>query len=711
MRILSMTATFGKLNHETLTLNPGLNIIDRPNEWGKSTWCAFLIAMLYGIDTSERNTKTSLAAKTRFEPWSGAPMSGKMDILWNNRKITIERGSKGRTPFGIFRAYETDTGLDVPELTSDHCGETLLGVERSVFTRAGFLKLTDLPVEQDEALRRRLNALVTTGDESGTADALEKTLKDLKNRCRVNKKGLLPQAETQRDALQKKLADIAALQEQSRQILSRQQQLGEELKDLENHKQALLFAANATYNEKLAAARITHDNAENNLRAAREAVKAMPSAETIEKALQQAAILRETRDELHTKAQFLPPLPPQPESPEPFRGADPEQAVKDAKLDQNVLQQLETDLKKPLSLIPAIVLAVAAIAVAFLGNTPALICSAAFAVLSVILFVLTGRKNTKLKDQIRDLRSKYRTLPPEDWCKEAERFANAQTGYAAQLSQRENELKILNEQMEENRRAIDALTGGRSLSQFQQDSIHIQELHRKAADAAHALSQAEDVLQALSSSQKEIAPPKYEDRLTLSEQDTVKQIAALSTEQQRLVHLMGNCQGQMESLGEETVLRQQLQKTEADIAKLQDAYDALEIAMVTLKNATQELQRRFAPRISQRATELLSRLTGGRYDRLNLDSDFNVYTGAEEEDATHTALWRSDGTADQLYLALRLAVAQELTPEAPLVLDDALVRFDDTRLASALQILKEESENKQVLLFTCQGRESAALAN
>jgi uncharacterized protein YhaN len=52
-----MTATFGKLSHETLTLKPGLNIIEAPNEWGKSTWCAFILAMLYGIDTSSRSKK------------------------------------------------------------------------------------------------------------------------------------------------------------------------------------------------------------------------------------------------------------------------------------------------------------------------------------------------------------------------------------------------------------------------------------------------------------------------------------------------------------------------------------------------------------------------------------------------------------------------------------------------------------------------------
>jgi uncharacterized protein YhaN len=60
---------------------------------------------------------------------------------------------------------------------------------------------------------------------------------------------------------------------------------------------------------------------------------------------------------------------------------------------------------------------------------------------------------------------------------------------------------------------------------------------------------------------------------------------------------------------------------------------------------------------------------------------------------------------DQLYLALRLAVAEELTPDAPLVLDDALVRFDDKRLSSALEILKEISRQKQVILFTCHSRE------
>ena len=48
MKIRSMTATFGKLNRAHLELEEGFNLIEAPNEGGKSTWCAFWKAMLYG---------------------------------------------------------------------------------------------------------------------------------------------------------------------------------------------------------------------------------------------------------------------------------------------------------------------------------------------------------------------------------------------------------------------------------------------------------------------------------------------------------------------------------------------------------------------------------------------------------------------------------------------------------------------------------------
>ena len=55
MKLKSMSASFGGLNKARLELGEGLNLISAPYEAGKSTWCAFLKAMLYGIDTRDRD--------------------------------------------------------------------------------------------------------------------------------------------------------------------------------------------------------------------------------------------------------------------------------------------------------------------------------------------------------------------------------------------------------------------------------------------------------------------------------------------------------------------------------------------------------------------------------------------------------------------------------------------------------------------------------
>ena len=173
MILLQLRANFGKL-HGTLTLHEGLNELCLPNEAGKSTWSAFLLAMLYGIDTRERATRENqnLPAKERYRPWDGSSMEGAIDLIWNGRAITIERRSQGRTPMGVFRAYETESGTPVPELTAENCGRMLCGAERSVFERTAFVRQLGMAVSSDAQLEQRLSALVTTGEEGLSFRAL-----------------------------------------------------------------------------------------------------------------------------------------------------------------------------------------------------------------------------------------------------------------------------------------------------------------------------------------------------------------------------------------------------------------------------------------------------------------------------------------------------------------------------------------------------------
>ncbi len=708
MRIYSMTATFGKLEHQTLTLKPGLNIIEAPNEWGKSTWCAFLVAMLYGIETKERTTQTALAVKERYAPWSGSPMEGRIDLSWNGRDITIERRTKGRSIFGEFRAYETESGLAVPELTGTNCGQMLLGVEKSVFTRAGFLRLSDLPVTQDEHLRNRLNALVTTGDESGTSDALAQQLRDLKNRCYLNRSnGLLPQAQAQKSELEEKLQELQQLQTRSEQIKQRQVQLEQNHKLLINHQSALEYAAGQTYLQKLAAAQAAQEAAAAKVQELETTCAHLPELSQLDEQLLLLQQLREQWDTLHMQAQLLPAEPVKSETPPAYVGLSPEDAAAQASTDVQVYRQANQEADKRLPTVLAYALALAGIGALLIPHW----IGKAVGVAVILIGLLWGHSSRAARMRARNtadaLVNKYAPLPPEQWVSAAERFAKDQSDYASQRSKYHADRAALDSRMADLKEKIQSLTGGDSLAACESEWKAARSSVAALAEARREYQRAETLTQALTASHKEVLPPQFPDTMTHSAQDTEKLLSDCILEQQQLQLQLGHCQGRMEALGQESLLRQQLSAVEDRIRQLETTYEALELAQNTLAAASAELQRRFAPRIAKRAQAIFSELTDQRYERLTLGEDLTVHAAAVEEATLHSTLWRSEGTADQLYLALRLAVAEELTPDAPLILDDALARFDDTRLARAMSILRDAAQAKQVIVFTCHSREAA----
>ena len=707
MKIYSMTATFGKLENQTLTLQPGLNIISAPNEWGKTTWCTFLATMLYGLDTREKTTKTALAVKERYAPWSGSPMSGRIDLNWNGRDITIERWTKGRTPLGEFRAYETASGLEIPELTGANCGEMLLGVERSVFLRAGFLRLSDLPVTQDESLRRRLNALVTTGDESNAGDLLAQKLKDLKNKCRYNRSGVLPQAEAEQAELHGRLTELSALQIQAEKLKEQQTATENRLRALENHQSALRFEAAQADLVRVEQAHIAAEAAAEAMAKLEEACACPISREEAVEQLQRHAVLQQTLSVALQELASLPPEPAAPQIPARYQGIAPEEALAKAKQDTQKYAELEAGKKKN-QLIWAIFGAISVILLIIgfiIGGSAWLAIGLAIVLGGAAVFGLSYVRIGLLTKQIHALMDHYPGISPRQWVEDAEFYAETWQQYLDTKHHAATLRQNAQAHLEETEAQLDELTQGMESHQFLlsrnriiADNDALLEARREHQRAcAHA-----DALRAMV---RPVQPPQMPDELTLSAQETAQQISDSAAELRQLQLRLGQCQGRMDTLGSESSLRAQLEACGHRIANLNQTYRALDLALRTLESATAELQRRFAPRIAQQAQTLFTQLTGGRYDRLTFTQDLSVNAGAAEEIALRSAQWRSEGTVDQLYFALRLAVAKELTPDAPLILDDALVRFDDTRHGLAMDILRQEAEEKQIILFTCQSRE------
>ena len=185
MKIRKMTARFGALDGRTLELSDGLNVLYAPNESGKSTWCAFLRTMLYGLDTSQRGKAGQKPDKLRFRPWSGASMSGSMELETEAGPVTLRRWTEREDrPMQAFAATLTGTDTPAPGLTAETAGETLTGMSRAVFERSVFIRQAGMELQNDPELDRRISAIVSSGDEEISYLETDKRLKAWQRRRR-----------------------------------------------------------------------------------------------------------------------------------------------------------------------------------------------------------------------------------------------------------------------------------------------------------------------------------------------------------------------------------------------------------------------------------------------------------------------------------------------------------------------------------------------
>jgi DNA repair exonuclease SbcCD ATPase subunit len=171
-------------------------------------------------------------------------------------------------------------------------------------------------------------------------------------------------------------------------------------------------------------------------------------------------------------------------------------------------------------------------------------------------------------------------------------------------------------------------------------------------------------------------------------------------------------EGRISALGGEDA-KAKIEQLNKEHTRLSLEYEALALAAQTLRQAGTEIQNRMTPRLSKRAGEIFSRLTGGRYEALVLDRELRALARLSGDTQGRESAFLSAGALDQLYLALRLAICELALPEerpCPLILDDALGSFDDERCRLALEFLRELSETRQVILFSCHTREAQMMS-
>lgn len=154
-------------------------------------------------------------------------------------------------------------------------------------------------------------------------------------------------------------------------------------------------------------------------------------------------------------------------------------------------------------------------------------------------------------------------------------------------------------------------------------------------------------------------------------------------------------------------LQLRYEEVKKKIGEVEFEIQAIDLALTTIQELSGNIYDQYGPGISRQVSEMVSRITKGQYTDVKLDEQLNIKV--RKEDRYLGAEFLSTGTLEQIYLAVRLAVAGEMSKSGmPLLLDDIFGAYDDARLEAVLQCLNEYPA-EQVIIFTANDRLADAL--
>jgi len=243
------------------------------------------------------------------------------------------------------------------------------------------------------------------------------------------------------------------------------------------------------------------------------------------------------------------------------------------------------------------------------------------------------------------------------------------------------------------RRMLETLLGGR-----RRDSV-AEEDQRVLLDLATVQAQRDDPDLAL----RRLDPAAFQ-RLQ-AEADRRKR--DLETARAELQRLEGRLSGRSpyEDLAR---VEEELADVRGRNARLQRQVEVLKLTREVLFEAHRHTIVRGKERLEQLASTYLRALSGGAYERIQVDADTlapRVWVGPPKNDGWADVAAREigSGAVDQCYLALRLGLVAVLCQDRcpPFFMDDPFLAYDEERQSSAMALLQELARERQVFLFTC----------
>lgn len=744
MRILEAEiGGFGRHHDRRFCFGPGLNLIEGPNESGKSTLESFLRAMLFGLTEGQARRKSAEFA--RYMPWNGAPYRGALTYqLQDGRQIRLERQFAPQMRLTVRDAV---TGVDLTaDFPQDGRKERLFLDEHVGLSAALCRELLFVPqerlrtLEAPENLAQELVTLAVHGDGSQLAarasKKLERELEEIGS----------PRAPTRPLGLALgRLRDAEARLAQARQQQADNMEREQQLAALNRRLQTCATEAQAARQIWLShrAAELqqrlqqVHDLEQRLAQLPKFGGQERPDQETLAKLHRLEGELAGLRAEAEALGEQTPPD-------SQWLAWDVEEArgwLEKASRWRGEIAQNEAALarlaQKPQAapaIGPVLWPSLLAALLIILGIVGAHWLAMLAALPVIYLLVARARKAAPSEDPARrDLEQVRARLAEERqelarhlqgdplaetttraWLEQIAAAEQAQRH--AELAERYRQLQVKMGELEQQKRdllnhcqvaSIADLTSRLQLEQ-QRRELEARLSSLLGDDTAEGLrlqcAAALDAAQGKAQRAELPDPERRARELERQEQELRGQYAGLKAQIEERERLLGS----------PLLLEQEVSALRDEVAELQAQRGAIELAEQWLSMAAEQLAGELLPRLSEELSVLAERLTQGRYGELHADQALHITVAAADAGRWLELEELSLGTHDLLCFALRLGLGSLMRGAAQqeplfLVLDDPLVHLDEQRLVQAMELLCERAKAQQILYFTCHTRTARAL--
>lgn len=677
---------YGNIENKDINLEEGINIIHGANESGKSTLLNYIISIFYGI--SKNKDGKALSDYEKYKPWNSNEFSGRISYkLENGEKYEIFRDFNKKNPKiyndkleDISDRFETDK-KDGSKFFIEQ-----MGIDKQMYlsTVVSTQEEVRLDEKNQNMLIQKIANLAGTGEDNVSyKKALIKLQEKIRDEIGTNKTSQKPINIIEKEIVEinNKIVETEKYRNRKYEIDAEKEQILSELKELEQQKQILQELQNSMKSEEETKNRleIREKNRKDNIA-------------KINELTNQKNTINAESERVQSAKNYLQDI---------IKGHKENIEKLNSEIEKIANEKEETQEKEKPSIsfiVITVVLAIALICSIILIKNYIVSGILGVAIIANIVFYVINKNKQKVN------KAKLREKINQEKQYKREKLENQKQQIIANVNTTEKEL----EKQEEEEKQVNS-----ELSMLKGQIILLEKNNEKITEE---IEQDNKAIKEESNKNKQQIIEKYKDKnindlLYINDyQNYISKIEeTINNNRIRIKGLEIEYNTIVPQLDEMVVLEEKREADKEKLAELREKESIINIAIENLMDAYEEMKTTITPKFTKNLSESIQKISSNKYNKVTINDENGMIIENNRGEYVE-AIKLSTGTIDQLYLALRLSMIDELSKEnLPIILDESFAYSDNNRLKNMLQYLTSDLNNHQTIIFTCTDREQKML--